>query len=140
MTQSQTSGNGSSIQFTVKLTNNTGSAIDLSKLEIAYFFTKDTAQELAFDCYYASVQGSSYEAVTDKISGSYSSVSGTNADTKCTIKFSGGTLKNGDTVEVQANIRHTDWSGFNLSNDFSAGNADNLCITNNGTVIFGKNP
>ncbi len=140
LTQNQTSGTTGNIQFTVKVTNNTGSDIDLSKLEIDYFFTKDNAKELAFDCYYACISGSSYTAISN-VSASYSSVSGNNADTKCAIKISSGTLKNGDTVEIQANIRDKDWQqSLNPENDFSCGNADNLCITNNGNVIFGKNP
>ncbi len=141
LSQNQASGTTGNIQFTVKVTNNTGSNIDLSKLETDFFFTKDNSQALEFACYYAAIQGSSYEEVTKRVSGTFSTVSGTNADTKCAIKISSGTLKNGDTVEIQANIRDKDWlQTLNPANDFSCGNADNLCITNNGTVIFGRKP
>ena len=140
LSQNTTSGDASSIQFTVKMTNNTGTAIDLSTLKIEYFFTKDSSQPLAFDCYHAAISGSSYTGITDRISASFTSASGTNTDTKCTIEIGSGTLINGDTVEIQANIRHDDWSSFNVSNDFSCGNAENICITNNGTVIFGRRP
>ena len=140
LSQSQTSGSGNSISFTVSLTNNTGAAIDLSKLEIGYFFTKDNSQSMKFECYYAAVSGSNYMSVTDRVSASFVSVSGTNADTKCAIKVGSGKLANGDTVSIQANISHADWSNFNLSNDFSSGNAENLCVTNGGKIIFGRNP
>lgn len=140
LSQNPTSGSSNSISFTVKITNNTGSAIDLSKLETDFFFTKDNSQGLEFACYYAAIQGSSYESVTGRVSGTFSSVSGTNADTKCAIKVGSGTLKNGDTLEIQVSIHHTDWSMFDLSNDFSSGKADNLYVTNNGAVIFGRKP
>ena len=112
----------------------------MSKLETDFFFTKDNSQALEFACYYAAIQGSSYEEVTNRVSGTFSTVSGTNADTKCAIKVGSGTLKNGDALEIQVSIHHADWSNFNLSNDFSSGKADNLCVTNNGTVIFGRKP
>ncbi len=140
LSQNQSSGSANSIAFTVELTNSTGAAIDLSQLEIDYFFTKDGKSSLNFNCYYAAVQGGAYEAVTDKVRAEFSGVSGTDADTKCAVKFSGGTLSAGDTLSVQCNINASDWSNFDLGNDFSAGNADRLFILKNGSGIFGTKP
>ena len=140
LSQNQTSGQGNSIQFNVEISNGTGSDISLSQLEIDYFFTKDGKDALNFACYHAAVQGGAYEAVTDKVRAEFSGVSGKNADTKCAVKFSGGTLPAGSSLTVQCNINPADWSNFDLGNDYSAGNADNLYITKNGSPLFGSRP
>ena len=140
LNQQQSSGSGSSIAFNVDITNNTGSAISLSALEIDYFFTADGKSGLTCDCYHAAVSGSTYAAVTGNVTSSFSSASGNNCDTKCAVKFSGGTLNNGDTLTVQLSIHAADWSNFDLGNDWSAGNAEHILVLNNGSAIFGTKP
>ena len=140
MNRQQSSGNGNTIQFTIDLQNGTGSSIDLSGLEIDYFFTADGKSGLNFWCDYAAVSGSTYAAVTDSVKGEFSSMSGDNCDTKCAVKFSGGTLADGDTLTAQIRITPEDWTEFNLGNDFSADSAEKLCILSGGSVIFGTTP
>lgn len=140
MNQQQSSGNGNTIQFTLDLQNGTGAAIDLSGLEIDYFFTADGKSGLNFWCDYAALSGSTYMALTDSAKGEFSSASGDNCDTKCAVKFGSGTLENGDTLTAQIRITAADWTEFNLGNDFSAGSAERLCILNGGSVIFGTKP
>ena len=140
LNQQQSSGSGSSIAFNVDITNNTGSAINLSALEIDYFFTADGKSGLTCDCYYSAVSGSTYEAVTSNVKSAFESVSGENCDTKCAVTFSGGTLASGDTLTVQLAIHAADWSNFDLGNDWSAGNAEHILVLNNGAEIFGTRP
>ena len=140
LNQQQSGGSGSSIAFSVDITNNTGSAIDLSSLEIDYFFTADGKSGLVCDCYYSGVSGSTYEAVTSNVKSAFESASGDNCDTKCAVTFSGGTLGSGDTLTVQLAIHAADWSNFDLGNDWSAGNAEHLLILNGGAEIFGTRP
>ncbi len=134
LSQQATQGNGNTIAFTVKITNTGSTGIDLSKLTIDYLFTKDGSQELAFWCDYADISGSGYQACTDSISGTFSSASGDNADTKCTMTGS-GVLAGGDTLQIQARITKTDWSDFNLGNDYSGGNSENITVTYNGKEL-----
>lgn len=138
--QQQSSGNGNTIQFTVDLKNGTGAAIDLSSLEIDYFFTADGKSGLNFWCDYSAISGGTYTAITDSVKGEFSSLSGDNCDTKCAIKFSGGTLNAGDSLTAQIRITTDDWTEFDLGNDYSAGNAEKLCILSGGSVIFGTQP
>lgn len=140
MSQQQSSGNSNTIQFTIDLQNGTGSAIDLSSLEIDYFFTADGKSGLNFWCDHAATSGSNYTALTDSVKGGFSSASGDNCDTKCAVKFGSGTLAAGDTLTAQIRITPDDWTEFNLGNDFSAGNAEKLCIISGGNVIFGTKP
>lgn len=138
--QQQSSGNGNTIQFTIELQNGTGTAIDLSSLEIDYFFTADGKSGLNFWCDHAATSGSGYTALTESVKGEFSSASGDNCDTKCAVKFGGGTLAVGDTLTAQIRITPDDWTEFDLGNDFSAGNAERLCIISDGNVIFGTKP
>lgn len=140
LSQQQTSGSANTIPISIELTNNTGAAIDLSGLEIDYFFTNDGDNQLAFFCDYAALTGSSYSALTSNVSGNFSAASGTNCDTKCALKFSGGSLQNGDSMTVQGRICRKNWSEMNLSNDFSSGNAEHLYIISGGKAIFGSKP
>ena len=140
LNQQQSSGSGSSIAFNVDITNNTGSAINLSSLEIDYFFTADGKSGLTCDCYHSAVSGSTYEAVTGNVKTAFETASGEKCDTKCVVTFSGGTLNNGDTLTAQLSIHAADWSNFDLGNDWSAGNAEHILVLNNGAVIFGTRP
>ena len=132
--QQQTSGKGNTIAFSLKIRNTGSSGIDLSKLTADYMFTKDGG-DAVFECDYADIQGSNYQAVTDKVSGKFSSASGKNTDTKCTISFSGGVLPGGDTLTVNIRIHRSDWTEYDLGNDYSAGNADHIAVTYNGKKL-----
>lgn len=133
-------GTGNTIQFTLDITNNTGAAIDLSKLTIDYYFTDDGNSDLCFWCDHAATSGSNYVALTGSISGDFAAASGSDADTKCTVRFSGGTFNAGDSMTVQVRITRSDWTDFNLGNDYSAGNAQHIVISKNGSPIFGDKP
>lgn len=134
LSQQATQGNNNTISFTIKVKNTGSTGIDLSKLTIDYLFTKDGSQELAFWCDYADISGSGYQACTDTVSGSFGSASGNNADTKCTMKSS-GVLAGGDTLQIQARITKSDWSNFDLGNDYSSGKAENIKVTYNGKEL-----
>ncbi len=140
LNQQSASGNGNTVQFTLDITNGTGAAIDLSKLEIDYFFTADGSSDLNFWCDYSALTGDSYAALTDSVKGSFSKASGDNCDTKCAITFGSGSLPSGGGLTVQVRITRADWSDFNLGNDYSAGNAEHIYILNNGKAVFGKKP
>ena len=136
----QGGSSGNTIQFTADITNNTGAAVDLSKLEIDYYFTADGKKDINFWCDHSATTGNGYEALTDKVKGTFSAAKGANADTKCAVTFSGGTLGAGNSLTVQVRITPADWTEFNLSNDFSAGGADKLCIKLSGKTVFGSEP
>ncbi len=133
--QQQTSGKGNTISFSLKIKNTGSSGIDLSKLTADYFFTKDGGADLVFECDYADMQGSTYTAVTDAVSGKFSSAKADNADTKCTVSLKSGVLPGGDTLTVNVRIHRSDWTEMDLGNDRSAGNADNITVTYNGKKL-----
>ena len=132
--QQQATGKGNTIAFSLKITNTGSTGIDLSKLTADYFFTNDGGGDIVFECDYADIQGSSYQACTDTISGSFAKASGDKTDTKCTIKSS-GTLAGGDTLTVNVRIHKSDWTEMDLGNDLSGANADKVTITYNGKKL-----
>lgn len=140
LSQQQVSGMGNTIQFALELVNDTGAAIDLTKLELDYYFTADGSGDLCFWCDHAATNGTGYVALTDMTSGTFSSAKGTNSDTKCAIKFSSGSLAAGDSMTLQVRITRADWSNFDLGNDYSAGNAEHIVILKNGSPLFGQKP
>ncbi|MGN0682907.1 MAG: glycoside hydrolase family 9 protein, partial [Oscillospiraceae bacterium] len=140
VSMSGASGGSNTIGFSVDVKNGTGKAIDLSKFELDYFFTADGKNDIKFWCDHSAASGDSYTTLTSNIKGTFSAVSGTNADTKCAITFTSGTLPANGTLTIQVRITPADWSSFNTSNDYSAGGADKLCIKVNGTKTFGSEP
>lgn len=140
VSQQQSSGSGSTIGMTIDLANNTGAAIELSALEIDYFFTADGKSGIVCECDHAAVNGSGYTAVTGNVKSAFSLHSGENCDTKCAVTFTGGTLDSGNTLTLQLRIHASDWTNFELGNDFSAGNAGHILVLNNGAEIFGAKP
>lgn len=140
LNQQATSGRGNTIQFTLDITNNTGRDIDLTSLAVEYYFTNDGSSDLNFWCDYSAASGANYTALTDKVSGAFSAASGKNADTLCKITYSSGTLGAGEVLTLQVRITRADWSEFDLGNDFSAGNVQNIRILKGGSPIFGSKP
>ena len=63
-----------------------------------------------------------------------------NADRKCVITFGSGTLAKGNSLTLQVRITPADWTEFDLSNDYSGGGAEKLCVKLNGKKIFGSEP
>lgn len=140
LSQQQTSGSGSSIGMNIEISNNTGAAIDLKSLEVDYFFTADGKSAMECACDHAAVNGSGYTAVTSSVKSAFTSASGDKCDTKCAVTFTGGTLDSGNTLSLQLRIYASDWSNFDLGNDWSAGNAEHLLVLVNGANVFGTAP
>ena len=124
--------NGSSanaIAGTIEITNNGSSTVDLSKIKINYYFTKDGG-DMVFDCYHAATNSSTgkYTALTDKVKGTYSAATGEDRDTCLTITVSSGSLAKGDTLTISFSAHRSDWQNMDLSNDWSHKSVNNIEI------------
>ena len=63
------------------------------------------------------------------------------ADTICRMSsFGSGKLNSGDKLIVQFSIHHSDWSDFNLSDDYSRKSADRIVIFENKAILYGVAP
>ena len=124
--------NGSSanaIAGTIEITNNGSSTVDLSKIKINYYFTKDGG-DMVFDCYHAATNSSTgkYTALTDKVKGTYSAATGEDRDTCLTITVGSGSLAKGDTLTISFSAHRSDWQNMDLSNDWSHKSVNNIEI------------
>ena len=134
------SSNGGSININIEINNTSGKDIDMSGLAVDWFFTKDGGGDLQFACDHSAIQGAdgSYTAMTDSIKSEFSSQSGTDCDTKLRISCTSGTLAKDAVWKIQARVNKADWSNFDLSNDYSQGNAEHVAVYSGGKLICGK--
>ena len=121
--------NANAIAGTLEITNNGKSSVDLSKIKINYYFTKDGG-EMVFDCYHAATNSASgkYTALTDKVKGTYTACTGEDRDTCLTITVGSGSLAKGDTLTISFSAHRSDWQNMNLANDWSHKSVDNIEI------------
>lgn len=109
------SGNALTPQFNLRNTGTT--AIDLSKVKLRYYFTKDSSADLTFWCDYAQIGSAN-------VKGSFAAVEpakGT-ADTYLEISFTAGAgdLEAGaETGIIQTRSSKNNWTNFDQSNDYS---------------------
>ena len=137
------SGSSSTLAFTVELTNTGKDAMDLSDVEILYYFSESDSKNLNFFCDYACIQGNQYKAVTESVEGSFS-------DTKCSDKNASNlltislkkkeTLPAGHTLNIQVRVAKDDWSSLNFNDDYSAKGADYIVVKAGKDVILGTEP
>ena len=129
MNYDNNNSNANAIAGTIEITNNGNSTVDLSKLKINYYFTKDGG-DMVFDCYHAATNSASgkYTALTDKVKGTYASATGEDRDTCLTITIGSGSLGKGDTLTISFSAHRSDWQTMNLSNDWSHKSVDNIEI------------
>ena len=132
----------SSVSGTIEITNNSDKAIDLSKMDITYYFTADKATNYTFDNYHSAVNTKSgdYKALSN-VTGSIESATGNDTDSKCVIKIGDSvSLNKGDKFSVSFAIHPSDWSNIDIKNDYSYKNDDGVVIKSNGTILYGKAP
>lgn len=143
--KSQQSGGSNTIYFSVSVKNSGDNAISTDALEMLYYFSADGAAEndLTMSCDNSAVSSDSGYTPVSKISGSFSKIKSDDptADMLCTVSTDQSvTINPGDIYKVQIRINKADWSDFNLSNDYSSQDAENIVIKSNDKIIFGKDP
>lgn len=112
--------NSNTLYPKIKLINSGKEAVDLSKVTIRYYFTKDDEKQLSFFCDWSS-------AGPSNVKGTFISMKSqkNNTDTYLEIGFNqgAGILNPGEELEIQIRIAKSDWSNFNQSNDYSFNSA-----------------
>ena len=130
MNYNDNSLSANAIAGTLDITYNGEDTLDLSDLQINYYFTDDGGT-MVFDCYHAAVNTSSgqYTSLTDDVNGTFASCSGEDRDTCLTISIGGGSLSQGDTLTISFSCHRSDWQNMDLSNDWSRKSVDNIEVT-----------
>ncbi|MEO6520678.1 MAG: cellulose binding domain-containing protein [Mucilaginibacter sp.] len=141
--QSQNSGNNT-ISTYLALNNTGNTPLNYSDIKVRYWFTKEGTAGLNYFIDYAKLGN-------NMVSGRFVSLSPvlTNADTYFELSFnaSAGTLNPLSTSgNVQYRISKTDWSAFNMTNDFSylphsaMQENSNITVYYQGQLIYGTEP
>lgn len=125
-------------KFTVK--NNSSKDIDLSKVKIRYYYTKEANvdQVLYADC--AGMQLNSapwYVDATKNVTAAFGTISGN--DCYCDISFADldTELPNGQSIFIDARIANSNWSMFDQTNDYSYEGGDTVCVYYDGVLVSG---
>ena len=130
MSYNDNSSNANAIAGTLEITNTGSGTVDLSELQINYYFTMEGGS-MVFDCYHAAVNSSTgqYTALTDDVDGYFEACSGEDRDTCLRISIGSGYLAEGDTFTVSFSCHRSDWQNMDLSNDWSHKSVDNIEIS-----------
>lgn len=144
------SGNATVVSNTInnnlKIKHENGSDIDLSKLSIRYYYTKEGAATENFYCdtsamqlnkapwyvtYNSAVKGTFYSMVTPIA----------NADSYINIAFNTtDKLSAGATLMINTRISKSDWSLYNQENDYSYGDSAHILVYYDGNLVLGVEP
>ncbi|MDF2842447.1 MAG: Mannan endo,4-beta-mannosidase, Cellulose 1,4-beta-cellobiosidase [Herbinix sp.] len=106
--------NGLSPRF--KLVNNGTTDINLSNVKLRYYYTIDDEVAQSFWCDWASIGSANVVAQFVKLS---SSVTGADYYLEISFTTGAGTLKAGQSAEIQARFSKTNWSNYTQTNDYS---------------------
>ena len=139
-----TKGSDSTMAFTVNLENTGKADLDLSDVEIEYFFSDPDINKLIFYCDYACIQGERYEALTDSIKGRFSNNSCKDKTAKNSVVISCNDnkkkLPGGHSWVIQVRVARGDWSALNFDDDYSAYGPEHILVKNGSRVLIGEEP
>ncbi len=145
------SSSSNSIYAKFKVTNNTGSPINLADLKLRYYYTIDEEKPQTFWCDHAGMMsGNSYVDVTSKVTGTFVKMTSTTSTANYYIEVGfasgSGSLAAGSSIEVQTRAARNDWSNYNQANDYSYKQSGsyvdwvNVTAYKGGSLVYGNEP
>jgi hypothetical protein len=130
------------ISFYLNIQNDSGAALDLTTVEVRYWFTKDGTNPLSGNCDYWSGGAASVDFAFPDVT----PVS-TGADTYASITFTAGTVPSGgESGDIQIRFHHDPYTNFDQSDDFSyvaeatALDNPNITVYADGIMVWGCLP
>ncbi|MBR3770738.1 MAG: glycoside hydrolase family 9 protein [Clostridium sp.] len=131
------------IQRKYNITNQSNKDLDLSKVTVRYYYTKDAnvAQKLFVDC--AGMQLDSapwYVDATKNVVASFGTISGNSC--YCDISFEGldTMLPAGKSISLDTRLANSNWSAFDQTNDYSYEGGNTIVVYYDGNVVSGMEP
>lgn len=127
----------------IKLTNTSGTSINLADLKVRYYYTIDEALPQALWCDHAGLMGGNgYETVTSFVTSSFNMLTNPtkDADTYVEMGFKSGTaiLTPNGTVELQMRITNSSWRNYDQSNDYSYEATPNVYLNSEHVTLYYK--
>lgn len=141
------SGKGGATETTIQrkynLTNDSDKDIDLSKVKIRYYYTKDSnvTQNMYIDA--AGMQLDSapwYVNATKNVKATFGTISGN--DCYCELTFDGidEMLPAGKSISIDTRLANSNWSAFDQTNDYSYEGGNTIVVYYDGVVVSGMEP
>ena len=141
------SGKGGATETTIQrkytLTNNGDKDVDLTKVKIRYYYTKDANVEQVLYVDAAGMQLDSapwYVNATKNVTSTFGTVSGN--DSYCDISFADldTALPSGKSISIDTRLANNNWSAFDQTNDYSYAGGDTICVYYDDVLVSGIEP
>lgn len=129
-----------------QITHVSGEDIDLSKLKIRYYYTKEGSATETFYCDTAAVQLNKapwYIPYTSNVKGTINTITTPKSNASSYIEISidtNDTLTQGSTLTLNTRVSKSDWSAYDQSNDYSYNDNSKVVVYYDGKVILGIEP
>jgi len=133
----------SSINKKFEVSNTGDDTIDLSKVVIRYYFTKDSQVSQNMFCDNAAIHlnvAPYYQDIMRNLETKIVNVSGDLCYAQISFKNGAGQLAKGNRLEIQTRLANSDWSMQDQSNDYSNKGAENVVMLYNDQVVWGSAP
>lgn len=130
----------------IRITHNGGNDIDLSKLSIRYYYTREGIASESFYCDNAAMQMNKapwYVALTSSVSGNLVRLSEpkSNANSYLEIIFNTDEqFTEGTTLIIDTRMHKNDWATYDQTNDHSYSDSSNITVYYDGRLILGNEP
>lgn len=130
----------------ISLTHQGGADIDLAKLSLRYYYTKEGTASEGFSCDHASMQLNQepwYAPYTDVVEGNFVSMTNpkTNASHYLEITFDTRDIfVEGSTLSFNTRMYKNDWSNYDQSNDYSFGDTSRINVYYDNELVLGIEP
>lgn len=128
----------------IKLLNTGDSEINFSDITFRYYYTIDGDIAQSFWCDWASIGSSNVNGKFVKLE---TPVTGADYYLEISFSSSAGTLKPGESAEIQTRFSKSDWSNYNQANDYSYNSSSNQYVNSekvtgyiNNTLVWGIEP
>ena len=143
----EVTGKGAAAETTIQrkyeIRNNGTKPVDLSKVKIRYYYTKDSNSEQRFYCDAAGMQLDGapwYYQAANNMDAEFVTISGNNCYVEMSFTDLDYELQPGKTISCDTRFANANWSTQDQTNDYSYAGGDTIVMMYNGNVIQGIEP
>ena len=143
----EVTGKGNDAETTIQrkyVIRNTGSKpVDLSKVKVRYYFTKDSNGEQRFYCDAAGMQLDGapwYYRAADCVEGKFVTISGNDCYMEMSFSDLEYELQPGKDISLDTRFANDSWATMDQTNDYSYAGGDTIVMMYDGNVIQGVEP
>ena len=143
----EVTGKGNDSETTIQrkyVIQNTGTKpVDLSKVKVRYYFTKDSNGEQRFFCDAAGMQLDGapwYYRAAENVDAKFVTISGNDCYMELSFSDLEYELQPGKTIALDTRFANDSWSVMDQTNDYSYAGGDTIVMIYDGNVIQGAEP